>query len=198
MEYNSQREKLKISDYGRSVYKLIQYAKTIEDKAQRTKVAEAIVNVMSVVNPQSKENGDYRRKLWDHLMILSNWELDVDTPFEMSSPQEVEMKPHKLEYKDGNIRYRHYGKTLEAMIQRVADMPDGEEKKVLTEQIAHTMKRDFLTWNSNTVEDSLLLEQMGQLSEGRLHLDEEFHFEKEYAIEKAEPRQKGKGKKKKK
>lgn len=198
MEYNSQREKLQINDYGRNVYKLIEYAKTIDDKEKRTKIAEAIVNVMAVVNPQAKENGEYKKKLWNHLMTLSNWELDVDVPFELSAPSQEESKPRKLEYKDGRIKYRHYGKVLESMIEKVAEMEEGETRDVLTEQIAHTMKRDFLTWNSNSVSDELILDQLKDLGGDRLKVGEEFHFEKEYAIEKAEPHTKGKNKRKKK
>lgn len=198
MEYNSQREHLSISDYGRNVVKLIQYAKTIEDRTQRTKVAEAIVSVMGQVNPQSKDSVEYRHKLWDHLMMMANWELDVDTPFPMTRPEEDRLHPHALCYKDFKMRYRHYGSTLEKMIQQIAQMPEGEEREVLTTQMAHLMKREYLTWNSGTVEDELILEQFSELSDNRLTLPADFQFHREYSIEKAEARTKSKNKKRKK
>lgn len=198
MEYNSQREPLCIRDYGRNVVRLIQYAKTIEDREQRTKVAEAIVAVMAQVNPQAKDTAEYRQKLWHHLMMMANWELDVDIPYPITRPSEEQLHPHALHYKDHNMRYRHYGSTLEKMIAQVASLPQGEEREVLTAQIAHTMKRAYLTWNSDTVEDALIVEQMAELSEGQLQPAADFQFNREYAIEKAEPRAKGKNKKKKK
>lgn len=198
MEYNSQREHLRISDYGRNVVKLIDYAKTIEDRAQRTKVAEAIVAVMGQVNPQSKDSAEYRHKLWDHLMMMADWQLDVDTPFPIERPEADQMRPHELHYKDNKMRYRHYGATLEKMIQQVAELPEGEERDVLAAQIAHTMKRSYLTWNSDTVEDSLIVEQMAEMSDNRLQPPADFQFNREYAIEKADPRPKGKNKKRKK
>lgn len=198
MEYNSQREQLRISDYGRNVVKLIRFAQNIEDRTQRTKVAEAIVAVMGQVNPQSKDTVEYRHKLWDHLMIMADWNLDVDTPFPIERPSSDQLQPHPLKYKDRNMHYRHYGTTLEKMIARVAEMPEGEERDVLTAQIAHTMKRSYLTWNSDTVEDSLIVEQMAELSNGQLQPASDFQFNRDYAIEKAEPRQKSKNKKRKK
>ncbi|KWW29302.1 MAG: hypothetical protein AUK63_1524 [bacterium P3] len=198
MEYNCQREQLRISDYGRNVVKLIQYAKSIDDRTQRTKVAEAIVGVMAQVNPQSKDSAEYRHKLWNHLMMMADWDLDVDTPFPVARPDEEYLRPHTLNYKEHNMHYRHYGTTLEKMIARVAEMPEGEERNVLTAQIAHTMKRSYLTWNSDTVEDGVIVEQMSELSGGRLHPAADFQFNRDYAIEKAEVRPKGKGKKRKK
>lgn len=198
MEYNSQREHLCISDYGRNVVKLIQYAKTIEDREQRSKVAEAIVSVMGQVNPQAKDSVEYRHKLWDHLMMMADWDLDVDTPFPITRPEEDRLRPQPLHYKDNKMRYRHYGANLEKMIQQVAEMPEGEEREVLAAQIAHTMKREYLTWNSDTVEDTLIVDQMAEMSDNRLQPPADFQFNREYAIEKAEPRPKGKNKKRKK
>lgn len=198
MEYNSQREQMKINDYGRNVVKLIEYAKGIDDRQERTKVAEAIVDVMSAVNPQVRQTADYKRRLWDHLMIMSDWSLDVDAPYEMVRPEATVERPRNLAYKSGNMKYRHYGATLEKMVKRVAEMPEGEERNVLTEEIAHAMKRDYLTWNRDTVEDEIIAAQLDDLSEKKLSLPETFEFHKEYAIEKADRQDKVKKKKKKK
>ncbi|MBO4586609.1 MAG: DUF4290 domain-containing protein [Bacteroidales bacterium] len=176
MEYNTQREQLKINDYGRCISKLIDYAKAIEDRDERTKMAHHIVETMALVNPKIKERTDYRRILWDHLMIIANFELDVDCPYPISRPEVVEVHPHPIKYSDSKIRYRHYGRALEDMIRAVAEMPEGEEKNLLSQQIAHTMKRQYLQWNRDSVDDDLIREQLSELSGGRITLPADFQF----------------------
>ncbi len=176
MEYNTQREQLKITDYGRNVSKMIAYAKTLEDRDERTRLARLIVEVMGQVNPKVRERADYRHILWDHLMLMADYDLDVDVPYEVKRAEEVEMKPHRLEYSDGKIEFRHYGRALEDMVKAAAEMPEGEERRVLTEQLAHTMKRLYLQWNRDSVDDDVIVEQLDQLSGGRLKLPEGFRF----------------------
>ncbi len=176
MEYNTQREQLKITDYGRNVAKMIAYAKTLADREERNKMAHTIIDTMALVNPKVKERTDYRHILWDHLMIMANFELDVDCPYPVTREETDLLKPHPLTYSDNKIHYRHYGRALEDMIKAVAEMPEGEEKSVLAEQIAHTMKRQYLQWNRDTVDDSLIVEQLTELSSGRLSLPEGFRF----------------------
>ena len=200
MEYNTQREQLKINDYGRCVSKLIDYAKAIEDRDERTKMAQHIVEAMALVNPKIKERTDYRRILWDHLMIMADFELDVDSPYPISRKEDVEAHPHPLKYSDSKIRYRHYGRALEDMIRAVAEMPEGEEKCLLAQQIAHTMKRQYLQWNRDSVDDDLIREQLAELSEGRITLPADFQFRdsKLYIDAMAAAAAKSNGKKKKK
>ena len=176
MEYNTQREQLKITDYGRSVCKMIEYAKSLPDKAERTQVAHLIVEVMARVNPKVKERSDYKHTLWDHLMLMANYELDVDVPYPINKATEEDVSSKKLQYSSGGIKYRHYGKALESMIEAVAEMPDSEERQMITEQIAHTMKRQYLQWNRDTVDDDLIREQLTELSGGRLTLPADFQF----------------------
>lgn len=182
MEYNTQREQLKISDYGRHVAKMVEYCKTIPDRAERTAMANTIVDVMAHVNPKIKERTDYKHILWDHMMMMAGYELDVDCPYEIHREEVENMHPRHIGYTEGTIRYRHYGRALEDMIKAVAEMPESEERTVLTGQIAHAMKRQYLQWNRNTVDDALIAEQLGELSEGRLQLPEGFQFRdtKEY------------------
>ena len=125
MEYNTQRPRLKINDYGRNIYKLIEYAKTVEDRDKRNRMAEAIVDIMSHNSTEPKDSEDYKRKFWVHLMILSNWELDVDIPYDISREESVEFTPRPLGYNQGKTRYRHYGAVMESMIKRVAEYPRG-------------------------------------------------------------------------
>ena len=176
MEYNTQREQLKITDYGRNVIKMIDYAKTIADRVERTQMAYLIVETMALVNPKVKERTDYRHILWDHLMFMANYELDVDCPYPVEREETTVMQPHRIEYSDSKIRYRHYGRALEDMIRAVAEMPEGEEKSLLSQQIAHTMKRQYLQWNRDSVDDDLIREQLAELSGGRITLPPDFQF----------------------
>ena len=177
MEYNTQRPQLKISDYGRNISKLIEYAKTVEDRDKRTQMAAAIVDIMARIGADGTEEGsDYRRKYWVHLMILANWELDVDLPYEISSEETVEFKPHTLSYNQGKTHYRHYGSVMENMIRRVAEYPEGEERDELVGLMAHAMKRDYLLWNRDTVEDELISLQLNTISDGRLEVAEDFKY----------------------
>lgn len=170
MEYNTQREKLKIADYGRNVAKLIEQCKTLPNRDDRTRMANRIVEVMAQVNPGVKERTDYRHTLWDHLMFMSNYELDVDTPYPIKKEEPLQMHPNAIRLKTGTIKYRHYGRALQDMIEAAAVMPEGEEQSVLTQQIANTMKKQYLQWNRDSVEDSIIEEQLAELSGGRLKL----------------------------
>ena len=176
MEYNTQRETLKINDYGRNVCKMIDYAKTIEDRTERTQMANLIIDAMALVNPKVKERTDYRRILWDHLMVMADFDLDVDCPYTIVREETETLKPQPMKYSDSEIRCRHYGRALEDMIRAVAEMPEGEEKKVLVQQIAHTMKRQYLQWNRDSVDDDLIREQLNELSGGRITLPADFQF----------------------
>lgn len=177
MEYNTQREQLKISDYGRHVAKMVEYCKTIPDRSERTAMANTIVEVMAHVNPKIKERTDYKHILWDHMMMMAGYELDVDCPYEIRREEVENMHPGHIGYAEWTIRYRHYGRALEDMIKAVAAMPESEERTVLTGQIAHAMKRQYLQWNRNTVDDALIAEQLAELSDGRLTLPEGFTFQ---------------------
>lgn len=176
MEYNTQREQLKITDYGRNVTKMIAYAKTIESRDERNKMAHTIIDTMALVNPKVKERTDYRHILWDHLMMMANFELDVDCPYPINRDETENMAPHPIGYREGKIHYRHYGRALEDMIAAVAKMPEGEEKSILAQQIAHTMKRQYLQWNRDSVDDDLIREQLNELSGGRITLPADFQF----------------------
>ena len=176
MEYNTQRPPLKIADYGRNVVKMIDYAKQLENRDERTRMANIIIDVMAHLNPKIKERTDYRHILWDHLMMMANYDLDVDCPYPINREETENFHPHPIKYSDKNIRYPHYGRALEDMVKAVAEMPESEERTLLTIQIAHTMKRQYLQWNRDTVDDQLIIEQLLELSDGRLRLPEGFQF----------------------
>jgi hypothetical protein len=172
VEYNTQREKLIISEYGRNVQKMIQFALTIEDREKRTKYANMIVNVMGFLNPQLRDKVDYKHKLWDHLFLISGYKLDVDSPYPIPQPESSKLRPSKIAYPSSDIQYKYYGKTLEEMIRKFAGMEDGSAKEQYTRYIANYMKMSYLTWNKDTVDDTTILNHLEELSEGKLQLPE--------------------------
>jgi hypothetical protein len=176
MEYNTQREKLKIADYGRNVVKMINYAKSLETKEERNKMANTIIDVMAHLNPKIKERTDYKHILWDHLMVMADYDFDVDCPYPINREETENFHPHRIALRNGGIRYRHYGRALEDMVRAVAEMPASDERDQLTALIAHAMKRQYLQWNRDTVDDGLIADQLGELSEGKLQLPAGFQF----------------------
>lgn len=172
MEYNTTRNKLVIPEYGRNIQKLIDYAMTIEDKAKRTNMAYLIVYIMAQMNPQSRDSGDYKRKLWDHMFIISNFKLDVDSPYPAPSPESLYEKPQKLDYNENEIAFKHYGKNLEKIIAKAMDYEDGAEKDALIRTIANHMKKSYLNWNRDSVNDQLIFDHLEILSNGKLKLKE--------------------------
>lgn len=174
MNYNTQRKKLAIPEYGRNIQGLVDYAMTIEDREKRNSFVNIIINAMAQVNPSVKETSNYKHKLWDHLFIMSDYKLDVDSPFPKPIPEEVESKPERLNYKSSFIRFRPYGKIIENMIDKIIDMPEGEEKKTLIEMIAQHLKKSYLQWNVSSCDDEMILNHFEQLSHGQLKLHEDF------------------------
>jgi hypothetical protein len=173
MEYNSQRDKMMIPEYGRNIQKMTEYCLTIEDREKRTRTAEFIVNVMAQMVPKVRETSDYWQKLWDHLHIISGFRLDVDGPYPAPSKDILTAKPRKLRYSVGNIKFRHYGKNIENIINKAILMDDGEEKDILIKTIANHMKKSYLNWNRASVDDDLILNHLNTLSNNRLKLNED-------------------------
>ena len=141
LTYNSQLKKLVLPEYGRNIQQMVDYCCTIADCEERNKCAFSIINTMSNLVPQLNEEADYRHKLWDHLAIMSDFNLDVDYPYEIVKPENLETKPIPLSYKLEGIRMRHYGKIVDQMIQRACEYPDGDEKDALVMLIANHMKK---------------------------------------------------------
>jgi hypothetical protein len=173
MEYNTQKSKLIIAEYGRNLQQMAIDCTKIEDRELRTRTAEFIVNVMAQMNPKVKESGDYRQKLWDHLHIMADFRLDVDSPYPPPS-QEVLRFPHKnLKYQQSSIKYRHYGKNIELMIDKAVTFDEGPEKEALIKTIANHLKKSYLNWNRNSVDDDVILKNLADLSGNRLQLAED-------------------------
>lgn len=170
MEYNSQRSKMNISEYGRNIQKMIEYTKTEPNREKRNRLAKTIIQVMGQLNPHLRDVNDFKHKLWDHLFIISNFELDVDSPYPIPSPETLNRKPEKLKYTSNNITFRHYGKHIEKLIERACELPESENKDVMIRMIANHLKKSYLSWNRETVTDEEIARHLHFLSEGRLVL----------------------------
>lgn len=176
MKYNTRREHLMIPEYGRAVQEMIEYALTIEDREKRTMAARQIVMVMGQLTNSQREGSDFKQKLWDHLFIMSDYKLDVDAPFPMPEAR-IEHKPVKPHYPHTNIRFKQYGKNIELMIEKTIAYEDGEEKETLKRYLANYLKRMYLNWNRETVQDDLIGQHLSMLSNGRLELPEDTKLE---------------------
>ncbi|MFB6257235.1 MAG: DUF4290 domain-containing protein [Flavobacteriales bacterium] len=174
MDYNTQREHLKLPEYGRNVHKMIQHTVGIEDREVRQSAAETIIEVMRRVNPSDQKQSyeDVQHKLWDHLFIISDYQLDVDSPYPKPSPETFSEKPERVPYPKKSFRYDQYGKTIELLIEKARSLPEGEAKEGLTLSIANLMKRAYLQWNRDSVQDELIVEHLSKLSEGELKIDD--------------------------
>jgi hypothetical protein len=176
LEYNTTREMMIIPEYGRNVQRMIQYCCTVEDREKRTKTAKFIVNVMAQLNPAVKESGDFKQKLWDHMYIISDFKLDVDAPYPPPSPLSLSTKPEQLTYHNKEIDFRHYGKNIVLMIEKATEYEDGPEKDALVQAIANHMKKSYLNWNRESVNDELIEKHLQTLSNDKLKLNQDFRF----------------------
>lgn len=171
MEYNSQRSNMNISEYGRNIQKMIEYIMTIESREKRNQLAKATIQVMGQLNPHLRDINDFKHKLWDHLFIMSNFQLDVDSPYPIPSPETLKRKPERLSYASNNITFRHYGRHIERMIEKASSLPDGDEKEALIKMIANHLKKSYLTWNRDAVTDEEIASHLHVLSSGKLTLN---------------------------
>lgn len=170
LEYNTARPKMHIPEYGRNVQKMVDHAVGLKTKEERNKVAEAIIKVMGELNPQLRDVEEYKPKLWTHLFIMSDFQLDVDSPYPLPTREALAGKPNKVDYPQTPIKIGHYGKTVEKLIDKACEMPAGGEREALEKTIASMMKRFHLTFNSSSVEDQVILNHLSKLSNGKIVL----------------------------
>ncbi len=176
MEYNTQREKMIIPEYGRHIQKMVEYCLTIKDREKRNEYAKTIVVAMGQVNPSGNQTANYQQKLWDHLFIISDYKLDVDSPYEKPTKEQKDEKPASLKYKNSKITYKTYGALFESLVKKVAQMPEGEQKQNLVNDLAQQMKKLYLQYNINTCDEQVLRNNFERLSNGRIVLPENFQF----------------------
>ena len=175
MIYNTQRKKLPMPEYGRGIQEMVDYALTLENREERQRCARTIVSIMGNMFPHLRDVPDFKHKLWDHLAIMSDFKLDIDYPYEIVKKEELYTRPARIPYNNSRIRYRHYGKTLELMIRKATEYPEGPKKDQLVRLLATQMKKSFLTWNKECVDDRKIFKDLDELSGGNIVLDEEVH-----------------------
>ena len=175
MKYNTQEKRLAMPEYGRNIQNMVDYCVSIPDREERTHCANTIINIMGNMFPHLRDVNDFKHILWDHLAIMSDFALDIDYPYEVVKREDMYLKPRKLLYPQGPIVYKHYGKTLENMIQQATQYEDGEQKEYLISLLANHMKKSFLTWNKEVVDDRKIFDDLQNLSKGAIVLDEDNH-----------------------
>lgn len=173
LSYNTDREDMVIPEYGRNVQNMIAVAKSIDDKAERNRCAQAIIKVMGQLNPHLRDVEDFNHKLWAHLFVMSNFELDVDSPYPVPSKESFTSKPELLDYPQRRIKYGHYGKIAEDWIEAASKMEDGEEKTALIKRLANMLKASYLIWNKDAVDNSVIIKNLEEMSNGKLTVSED-------------------------
>jgi len=173
LQYNTERSMLAIPEYGRHIHKMIQQVLAEENKEERNKQAQAIIGVMGNLNPHLRDVADFQHKLWDQLFIMSNFELDVDAPFPKPDAEVLSAPPTPLAYPQSYPKYRFYGNNIKGMIDVIVDWEEGELKEALIYVIANHMKKCFLNWNKDTVEDKVIFDHLAELSNGKITINTE-------------------------
>ncbi len=172
-DYNTSRKNLILPEYGRNIQKMVNHVVEIEDREERNRAARAIINIMGNLNPHLRDINDFKHKLWDHIAIISKFRLDIDFPYDPPEASKFEEKPNRIPYNQNNLKYKHYGKSVKLMIDKAAELEDGEEKEYLTGLLANHMKKSYLTWNREAVEDKQILDDLRELSGGKIKFENE-------------------------
>ena len=170
MEYSKKEKRLRMPEYGRIVQNMVDHAIRIADRDERNAAIQTIIDVMGNINPTLRDNRDYKHKLWDHLHLIADFKLDIDCPFEVPSMDHFRGKPDRVPYPVSRIRFRHYGKIVELLIEKALLITDEEKRFEYTRQIANHMKISYLTWNKDNVTDEIILIALRDLSRDRLTL----------------------------
>ncbi|WP_020529262.1 DUF4290 domain-containing protein [Flexithrix dorotheae] len=168
LEYNSTKEPLILMEYGRNVQKLVKYISSLEDKEERSKLAHTLINLMKQLNPSVKENNDNYQRIWDHLFIMSDFELDIDAPYPMPDKEILISKPKKMEYKTTELRFKHYGRNIELLIAKAIEIEDVEEQERAILHLGKLMKSFYSSWNKENISDDVIVHHLYELSGKRI------------------------------
>ncbi len=171
LDYNTQRDKLVLPEYGREVQKMVDYATGLKTKSERQRCAETIITIMERMFPQGKESVSQKRKLWDHLAIISDFKLDIDYPVDISEAKRISEKPGKVDYPSSNNPIKHYGSLVFKLLEKLKDMPDGSERDELIRITANQMKRNLTQWSHGSSEDEKVVDDLEKLTDGKIQLD---------------------------
>jgi hypothetical protein len=173
MDYNTQRPRLILPEYGRVIHQMVEYCCTIEDRETRTKAANAIIELMGNMNPHLRDVPDFKHKLWDHLALMSDFKLDIDWPYPLPEKNILNLKPEKLPYSDGEIKYRHYGKIIEKLVKKIPEIEDPKAQRALIELMANHMKRSYMTWKKENINDEIIIKELNRLLENKVPIPED-------------------------
>lgn len=171
LEYNTQRVQLKLREYGRNVQNLVAHLKTVKDQEERNKKAATLVELMKLINPDLGNDNESDQKVWDDLHIISNFELEIEGPFPKPDASVLDRKPERLKYYSNEIKYRHYGRGVELLIDQAIAMEDPKEKEGAVVAIGRLMKGFFQTWNKESIEDEQILKNIKRMSDNKLDID---------------------------
>lgn len=171
-DYNTTRKKLILSEYGRNVQNMVKYIVELPTKDERNRYAQVVIDLMGFLNPHLRDVADFKHKLWDHLHIISDFKIDVDSPYPKPSEDAIRFKPAPLSYPQQRIKYKHYGKTVELMINKAKSIEEPERRQNMVQAIANFMKMAYITWNKDQVADETIIKDLYELSGGVLQLEE--------------------------
>jgi len=169
-DYNSTRKRLILAEYGRNVQNMVAYICTLPTKEERNRHAQVVIDLMGFLNPHLRDVSDFKHKLWDHLHIISDFQIDVDSPYPKPEPGAIHAKPETLNYPQHRIKYKHYGYTIELMIDRAKKIEDPERKKNMVQSMANFMKMAYVTWNKDSVSDEHIIDDLKEMSDQDLVL----------------------------
>jgi hypothetical protein len=175
-DYNSTRSKLLLTEYGRNVQNMVKYIVNLPTKEERNRYANVVIDLMGFLNPHLRDVADFKHKLWDHLHIISDYKIDVDSPYPLPSPEAIHIKPEPLGYPNKRIRFKHYGKTIELMIAKAKAIEEPARKQHMVQAIANFMKMAYVQWNKDSVTDESILADLRELSNGELKLEENINL----------------------
>lgn len=173
LEYNTERSHLIIPEYGRHFQKMVDHAVSIEDREERNKIAKSIIDVMGNLQPHLRDVPDFQHKLWDQLFIMSDFKLDVDSPFPITSKEALQERPEALEYPQNYPKYRFYGNNIKRMVDVAVEWEKGDMRDGLEYAIANHMKKCYLNWNKDVVDDTAIFKHLVELSDGKINLTAE-------------------------
>lgn len=171
LDYNTQREKLLMPEYGREIQKMVDHAVSLPDKAERLKCAKSIIRLMESKNPQLHDSENYEQALWDHLYLMSHRQLDIDWPYDVSEAEKILSKPEPMAHPSEGTHMRHYGRLMEEVFERLKTMPEGEERDELVRLTANQMKRNLATWGHGSMDDEKVADDLALFTDGKIQID---------------------------
>ena len=177
-DYNTTRKKLILAEYGRNVQNMVKYIVDLPTKDERNRYAQVVIDLMGFLNPHLRDVADFKHKLWDHLHIISDFKIDVDSPYPKPSEDAIRFKPAPLSYPQQRIKYKHYGKTVELMISRAKAIVDPQRKQLMVQSIANFMKMAYVTWNKDSVADETIIKDLREMSNGALQLEDNVNLQR--------------------